>query len=126
VVSRETLLDERGIKHLHWDLDPQEWKAGSQKDKVVAYVTGEMARAHGRNVLLMHDIHEITVKALPEILDWIDAENVRRKESGKRPIRIVQAPDLARESLSPGLEAWAKDTLGRIGGVRKDLARLLP
>jgi peptidoglycan/xylan/chitin deacetylase (PgdA/CDA1 family) len=122
----EALLDERGLAHTHWDLDPQEWRPGTPKEKVVAYVTGALARAKGRNVLLMHDIHDVTVKALPEILDWIDAENARRKESGKKPIRIVQAPDLARESLSPGLEAWAKDTLGRIGDLRKDVARLLP
>lgn len=121
----EGLLDERGLHHMHWDLDPQEWKHGD-KQKVVDYVTGEMARARGRNVLLMHDIHEVTLKALPEILAWIDAENTRRRESGKRPIRIVQAPELARESLAPGLEAWAKDTLGAIGGVRADLARALP
>ncbi len=121
----EGLLDTRGLHHMHWDLDPQEWKHGD-KQKTVDYVTGEMARARGRNVLLMHDIKPVTVQALPEILAWLDAENARRKESGKKPIHIVQAPDLARESLSPGLEGWARETLGKIGDVRKDLARVLP
>lgn len=121
----EGLLDARGLHHMHWDLDPQEWKHDDKK-YVVDYVTGEMARARGRNVLLMHDIHAVTGQALPEILDWIDAENARRKETGKKPIRIVQAPDLARESFSPGLETWAKDTLARVGSVRADLARVLP
>ena len=119
------MLAERHIQHFHWDLDPQEWKHGD-KQKTVDYVTGEMARARGRNVLLMHDIKPVTVQALPEILAWLDAENARRKESGKKPIHIVQAPDLARESLSPGLEGWARETLGKIGDVRKDLARVLP
>ncbi len=121
----EALLDERGLHHMHWDLDPQEWKHGD-KQKVIDYVTGQLARARGRNILLLHDIHAVTVQALPEILAWIDAENVRRKASGKKQIRIVQAPDLARESLSPGLEAWAKDTLGRVGSLRADLARVIP
>ena len=122
----DALLQSRGIRHLHWDLDPQEWRPGTRKAKVLAYVTGALARAQGRNVLLMHDIKQITVQVLPEILAWIDAENVRRKESGQRPIRIVQAPDLAREALSPGLEAWARETATRVASVRTDLARVLP
>ncbi len=121
----EGLLEARGIQHMHWDLDPQEWKHGD-KAKVVSYVTGQLARAKGRNVLLLHDIHAVTVDALPEILAWISAENERRKGTDKKPIRIVQAPELAREALSPGLEAWARETLDRIGDVRKDLARVLP
>jgi peptidoglycan/xylan/chitin deacetylase (PgdA/CDA1 family) len=121
----EGLLDARGIQHMHWDLDPQEWKH-NDKQKTIDYVVGEMARARGRNVLLLHDIKPVTVQALPEILAWIDAENLRRKDSNKKPIRILQAPDLARESFSPGLEAWAKETLAKIGGVRADLARVLP
>jgi peptidoglycan/xylan/chitin deacetylase (PgdA/CDA1 family) len=121
----EALLEERHIQHMHWDLDPQEWKHGD-KAKVVSYVTGELARAKGRKVLLLHDIHAVTVEALPEILAWISAENERRKGTDKKQIRIVQAPELAREALSPGLEAWARETLGKIGDVRKDLARVLP
>lgn len=121
----EGLLDARGITHMHWDLDPQEWKH-KDKQKVVDYVTGALARAKGRNVLLLHDIHAVTAAALPEIFAWIDAENERREKSGKKPIRIVQAPELARESLSPGLEAWARETVARVGSVRADLARVLP
>jgi peptidoglycan/xylan/chitin deacetylase (PgdA/CDA1 family) len=121
----EGLLDARGIQHMHWDLDPQEWKHGD-KAKVVDYVTGQLARAKGRNVLLLHDIHAVTVQALPDILAWISAENERRKGTDKKPIRIVQAPALAGEAFSPGLEAWARETLGKIGDVRKDLALVLP
>lgn len=121
----EGLLDARGIKHLHWDLDPQEWKH-NDKQKTIDYVVGRLSRARGRNVLLLHDIKPVTVQALPEILAWIDAENLRRKGTKRKPIRIVQAPDLAREQFSPGLEAWAKETLGKVAGVRADLARVLP
>ena len=121
----EAQLTERNTQHMHWDLDPQEWKHGD-KVQTVNYVTGSIARSSARNVLLMHDIKPVTVAALPEILDWLDAENAKRKESGKRPIRVVQAPALAVEQLSPGLTAWAGDVVHRMRGVRTDLARVLP
>ena len=121
----EELLAERGLTHFHWDLDPQEWKHNDPK-KAFDYVTGSLARSSDRNVLLMHDIKTATVKALPEILDWILAENRRRAESKKRPIRIVQAPLLALEQLPKGLAPWTLDVTARITGVRAALTAVLP
>jgi peptidoglycan/xylan/chitin deacetylase (PgdA/CDA1 family) len=121
----EDLLAARGLEHFHWDLDPQEWKHNNP-DKAFNYVTGNLARTADRNVLLMHDIKQATVKALPRILDWIDAENARRAEVGKRPIRIVQAPLLAAERLPAGLAAWSRDAAGRVAGLRSALESVLP
>ena len=121
----EKLLAARGLKHFHWDLDPQEWKHGDAQ-KAFTYVTGNLARSADRNVLLMHDIKAATVKALPEILDWIDAENKKRAESGKRPIRIVQAPLYAAEQLPKGFAAWSADAKARVAGLRGALASVLP
>jgi len=121
----EAELTERETVPFHWDLDPQEWKHGD-KVQTVNYVTGSLARSNARNVLLMHDIKQVTVAALPEILTWIDEENARRAKDNRPPIRIVQAPDLAREQLTPGLTAWAGDVLGRVKSLRGDVARVLP
>ncbi len=121
----EDLLAERGLEHFHWDLDPQEWKHNDAK-KAFDYVTGSLARSSGRNVLLMHDIKTATVKALPEILAWIEAENHRRAESKKRPIRIVQAPMLAAEKLPAGFAAWTTDAVARVTGMRTALTSVLP
>ena len=121
----EGQLAERTTVHMHWDLDPQEWKHGDAA-KVVSYVTGALARTRARNVLLLHDIKPVTVAALPEILTWIAAENARRAKANQRPIRILQAPELAAEQLSTGLVAWAGDALTRVRGLRGDLASLLP
>jgi peptidoglycan/xylan/chitin deacetylase (PgdA/CDA1 family) len=120
----EALLAERDLHHLHWDLDPQEWKH-NDKQKTVDYVTGELARARHRSVLLLHDIKPVTVDALPEILAWITAENARRTARNERPIRILEPTQLALEQLSPGLASWASDTLARLD-VRADLARVVP
>jgi len=121
----ETLLAERSISHMHWDLDPQEWKHGD-KAKTVSYVTGSLERSSGRNVLLMHDIKPVTVAALPEILAWIETENVRRQKANQKPIRILQAPELAIEQLPAGLVAFAADTTARLRGLRHDLVSVLP
>ena len=121
----ERMLAERHLAHFHWDLDPQEWKHGDAA-KAVKYVTGELGRASGRNVLLMHDIKQATVKALPEILEWIDAENTRREKSHKKPIRIVQAPALAVERLPRGLGAWLLDATRGARGLPAALASALP
>jgi peptidoglycan-N-acetylglucosamine deacetylase len=104
----ENLLAERHLDHFHWDLDPQEWKHGSAK-KAVDYVEKQVGKMTGRNVLLMHDVKQATVEALPVILDWIDAENERRKESHQRRIRIIQSWQLALERLPPGLADWISD-----------------
>ena len=114
----ERLLDERHLSHFHWDLDPQEWKHGDPA-RTVRYVTGELGRAYGRDVLLMHDIKKATTVALPQILDWIDAENARREQSHKKPIRVVDAPALAVERMPKGLVGW-------LGDAASGATRVLP
>jgi peptidoglycan/xylan/chitin deacetylase (PgdA/CDA1 family) len=121
----ERMLDERHLAHFHWDLDPQEWKHNDSA-RAVRYVTGELGRAYGREVLLMHDIKQATTRALPQILDWIDAENARREQSHKKPIRIVDAPGLAAERLPGGLAAWLGDATAGARALPAALAGVLP
>ena len=105
----DSMLAERGLTHFHWDLDPQEWKHNNAK-KAYDYVTKQLAKMTGRNVLLMHDIKKATVEALPQILDWIDQENEARRLAHKRRIRIIQSYELAEERLPPGELDWLRDT----------------
>lgn len=121
----EHLLDERHLAHFHWDLDPQEWKHGDAA-RAVRYVTGELGRAYGRDVLLMHDIKQATVKALPEILTWLDAENARREKAHQKPIRTVQAPALAVERLPKGLGTWLGDATAGARALPAAIASALP
>jgi peptidoglycan/xylan/chitin deacetylase (PgdA/CDA1 family) len=121
----ERLLDERHLAHFHWDLDPQEWKHGDPA-RTVRYVTGELGRAYGRDVLLMHDIKKATTVALPQILDWIDAENARRAQSHKKPIRVVDAPALAVERMPKGLLAWLGDATAGTRALPGAIATVLP
>jgi len=121
----EHLLDDRHLAHFHWDLDPQEWKHGDAA-RAVRYVTGELGRAHGRDVLLMHDVKQATVKALPEILTWLDAENARREQAHQQPIRVVQAPALAVERLPAALGAWLGDATAGARALPEAIASVLP
>jgi len=121
----ERMLAERHLAHFHWDLDPQEWKHGDAA-RAVRYVTGELARSTGREVLLMHDIKQATLKALPRILDWIVAENARREKSHKKPIRIVSAPALAVEQLPVGMVAWLGDATAGARSLPDAIASVLP
>ena len=90
------LLDERGLTHLHWDIDPREYN-GLTGEGTAHFVIARLKRLRGRAVVLMHDTHPASARALPAILDWIDAENQRRLAQGKRPIRIVSGSDLMEE-----------------------------
>ncbi len=121
----ERMLAERHIDHFHWDLDPQEWKHNNA-DKAFDYVTKQLAKSSNRNVLLMHDIKEATAIALPRILDWIDEENARREVAHKRRIRIIQAPELAAEKISPELKAWVAELLPGRGDLGARIATALP
>lgn len=124
----EALLLERHTPNLHWDIDPQEWQPGGSAEATAQYVVDKLSVLKGRGVVLLHDTKEATVRALPLILDWIDAENARRKLIGRRPIRIVQATQLAWEQAQVGvgrafaeaghdLDAAGRAILGSFVGV---------
>ncbi len=114
------------LTHFYWDIDPQEWKSNNAK-LTEWKITRALKRLRGRAMILMHDTKAATVKALPKILEWIDAENARRTKAGGRTIRIVGGPEYAAELL--GVEAIAEakaiadEALGALAGA---LSSVLP
>lgn len=121
----DSLLAERHITHFHWDLDPQEWRKGSKK-KTVAYLTKVLGKMTGRNVLLMHDTKRTTVEVLPEILDFIEAENARRKELRMRRIRVIQSWEIAVEQMPPGMLEWMEALVPSRHRIASVIASVLP
>jgi peptidoglycan/xylan/chitin deacetylase (PgdA/CDA1 family) len=82
-------LAKLGVKHTGWDIDPQDWKLQNTV-KVRDYVERWLRNMKsGRQILLMHDIHQCSVEALPQILDWLDKENAERVQRGEPPIRVI-------------------------------------
>jgi len=124
----ERLLAERGMHNFHWDLDPQEWRKGSQ-GSAIRYVTHNLAFLgdKDRAVLLLHDTKRSTLTALPKILDWITAENKKREVSGRKPIVIVPASELAAEQVNHDLLGWLAVVAGEAGDdVLGGLASSIP
>jgi peptidoglycan/xylan/chitin deacetylase (PgdA/CDA1 family) len=122
----QEMLKERGIAHMHWDVDPREWSHGNA-ERTARHVIGQLRRLRGRAVVLMHDTHLATARALPEILDWIERENQRRSKSGRRTIRVLSGSDLLGEELEQPLAAWARKTgEAARAGLVSSLRRTLP
>lgn len=91
-----------GVKHTGWDLDPQDWKLRDAK-KIEATVIAQIKGMRGKNILLLHDIQEATVAALPKILDWLDAENERRKKAGEPLIEVLHPSALLTPTPPPAV-----------------------
>lgn len=122
----DNMLAERNIEHMHWDLDPQEFRHHSA-DTTFSYVTRRLRRLKPgmRAILLMHDTQPATAKALPKILKWITKENAKRTERGKRPIRIISGSEYVEEKHPVPLLGWTKSSLARGQGAVIDAARRL-
>ncbi len=124
--SLVALLESSGIAHLHWDIDPQEWKH-QDSQRVAEAIIGKLRHLEGRAVVLMHDNQSVTTRALPEILDWIDTENHRRIACGERTIRIVSGSEVVAEMLNPQLSDWVTRAASEVRyGVVTALTELVP
>jgi peptidoglycan/xylan/chitin deacetylase (PgdA/CDA1 family) len=94
----KTLFNENCINFVFWDIDTADWVSDMRpediKQNIVANVFGGTAFRHkkfgstykkeafnisnpiGGGIVLMHDIHSRTAKALPLILEWAQNEGV--------------------------------------------------
>jgi peptidoglycan/xylan/chitin deacetylase (PgdA/CDA1 family) len=77
-----------GVTPTGWDIDPQDWKVKSTQ-VVRDYVVRSLKSLRGRAILLLHDVHEDTVHALPQVLDWLEGENAARIARGDPPVQII-------------------------------------
>jgi len=120
------LLEQRHLDHFHWDIDAQEWKH-PDANRAAKYIILHIQKLQDRAVILMHDTKVATTKALPMILDWLDAENARRVANGRQPIRILSGSDLAIERAAPGLVDWLTSTADDTAdGLADQVAAALP
>ena len=141
----DAMLADRETQHMHWDLDPQEFRHHST-EVAVQYVTRRLSRlANGkRAILLMHDTQPVTAKALPLILEWIRKENARRAgaleaerdasprkgrkpRAHKLPIRIITGSEFVEERYPVPLLGFARRGLREAAGaVRTAAMQIVP
>jgi len=122
--SLEAALAARELPDIGWNLDPQDWKNGSE-DAVYRYLVGKLARLEGRGILLLHDTHLASVRALPRALDWLARENRRAVAEGREPVTIVSYDVLVppRPIAESGLEHLVADLAADVGGSVERLFR---
>lgn len=116
-----------GVKHIGWDIDPQDWKLRNA-EKVHAYVTHALKTLKGRAIVLFHDVHAETVRALPAILDWIDAENKRRATDGRPQIKYIDYAYLVPEHklVPPLLDSVGRMLINYVGRATQGPLRIWP
>ncbi len=66
------MLSAANLKSIMWNVDSLDW-ADPVPDSIAQRVLDGVDK-QGRGIVLFHDIHERTVKALPQILDRLTAE----------------------------------------------------
>ena len=115
-------LTARELPDVGWNLDPQDWKNRHEED-VYAYLVAKVTRLHGRGILLLHDTHLASVRALPLFLDWLARENQRAVDEGRAPVTIIDYSVLVprRPVAESGVERVVTDLVADVGGP---LARL--
>jgi hypothetical protein len=84
--------------HASWSIDSLDWKL-KDSDEAAYLVTEQLAVAK-RGIVLIHDIHDFSVRATLKILNWIKENN----NSGKTQLRLYTidaAVDLQNQMSSP-------------------------
>lgn len=66
------LLQDDHLKSVMWNIDSEDW--ADPVPSSIAERVLQQVREQGRGIILFHDIHERTVKALPAILDQLVAD----------------------------------------------------
>lgn len=101
------LLQEVHLKSVMWNIDSLDWAdpiPSSIADRVLQGVTKD-----GRGIILFHDIHERTVKALPTILDRLVADGYQFagwNGSIFRPVKTASTTEKMPVSTGYG-DSWA-------------------
>lgn len=101
-------LEDAHLKSVMWNIDSLDWAdpvPSSIADRVLRTVDKE-----GRGIILFHDIHERTVKALPAILDRLTAEGYRFAgwDGSGFSVSGSKAAPVEKALTNPGYgESWA-------------------
>jgi peptidoglycan/xylan/chitin deacetylase (PgdA/CDA1 family) len=120
----DSALAARELPDIGWNLDPQDWK-NNTPERIFKYLTAKLSRLEGRGILLLHDTHAASVRALPQVLDWLARENRRAVGEGRAPIAIIDYRSVVppRPLAQSGLEVIVSRL---VADVQPSVARLWP
>lgn len=83
------ILGEARLKSIMWNIDSLDW-ADPVPESIVQRVLDQVGKEQ-RGIVLFHDIHERTVKALPQILDRLSAEGYQFAAWNGRDFSVARA-----------------------------------
>ena len=87
-----TYLGERNIAIFSTDIDSRDFKM-HKPDQVIKSVMSQLAK-HGKGIVLMHDFHQNTANALPELLRELKANDYKVVfMRSKEPVRTLPQHD---------------------------------
>lgn len=81
--EREDIMEELGLFHVEWCVDPEDWKV-KDADAIVQHVK---EKAKPGYIVLMHDIYDASGDAAEELIDWFC-------DNGWRLVTISELLDL--------------------------------
>ena len=87
----EDVLDLAGTPIILWSVDPQDWR---YKDAEIV-VDNVMSQVHDGAIILLHDVHPSTVKAIPKLIDTL-------RESGYEVATISEMAKIRNTRLKTG------------------------
>ena len=107
--QKKWINEEFGYRTILWDVDPLDWKSPGP-----AVITSRIVReTRPGSIILSHDIHPGTIKAMPETFDQLQAKGFKFVTVSEliamgQPMRPKQAGDegptpLSSPAASPGL-----------------------
>jgi len=101
------ILGEAGLKSVMWNVDSLDW-ADPVPESIVQRVLEQVGREQ-RGILLFHDIHARTVKALPQILDRLSADGYQFAAWNGRDFSVARAAaKAAAPAVTSGYDkSWA-------------------
>jgi peptidoglycan/xylan/chitin deacetylase (PgdA/CDA1 family)/uncharacterized caspase-like protein len=109
-------LSTSALRSMMWNIDSRDWAdpiATSIADRVLRSV-----RSEGRGIVLFHDIHERTVKALPMVMEQLKAEGYRFAHWQEDAIAVAPVSANAKAAaLSQPLTASYQNSWAIVVGV---------
>lgn len=100
------ILGEAKLRSVMWNIDSLDW-ADPVPESIVQRVIDQVHKEQ-RGILLFHDIHERTVKALPQILDRLSAEGYQFAAWNGRDFSVARAARSQEAAVTTGYaRSWA-------------------
>jgi peptidoglycan/xylan/chitin deacetylase (PgdA/CDA1 family) len=111
LTQRRAIQEKFGYSTILWDVDPLDWQSPRTVQKVYDRV---LSQTKVGSIVLLHDIHESTVDAMPATLDALIERGLKMVTVSQLiNLEAQQAAKPSEIALVAGAEGGAEDAVGR-------------